>query len=295
LCKFFTVTDNIHKMPSQNDFAVQLKALHQPGKPLVLANVHDAYTANLLATAPELRQHVHALATASYALAATQNLADEALTKTTNLALAASIAKTASQHGLPLSMDLQDGYDDPTETVTQAIAAGAVGANIEDADGRVPRAAYAKGEKPPEKLVLYDADENVQRIKAALKAAEAAGVPDFVINARSDALGIPESEGGGIDEVIRRGKKYLAAGATTIFIFSAGRAQDITKEEVQKAVEALDGKVALSAGRAVVGVQGAMTIKEMRQLGVARISVGPTLWRCAMKAWSAAAEKLLSA
>lgn len=72
----------------QNDLAIELCRLHTPGKPLVLTNVYDAATASIVANHPSTK----AIATASYAVAAAQGIADEDLTLTRNLATVRSIS-----------------------------------------------------------------------------------------------------------------------------------------------------------------------------------------------------------
>jgi methylisocitrate lyase len=59
---------------------------------------------------------------------------------------------------------------------------------------------------------VVPAEEHIQKIRAARDAKMAAGVP-FVITARTDARGPL-----GIDEAIRRGNAYKAAGADLIFV-----------------------------------------------------------------------------
>lgn len=236
---------------SQNDLARKLKELHVSGKPLIVANVWDAPSAQTISE----QAGTKAIATASYAVAAIQGLEDHALTLTENLAviryIVAGIKNAGKADEIPLSADLQDGYDDPAETVRKAIALGVVGANIEDLNNK--------------EETLRSVDEAVMRIQAAHKAATHAGVPDFVINARTDVLGF----GGTIEDAIDRGKKFLEAGATTAFVWGAFK-HDITPEEVEQMVKAFDGKLAVQPG--IIGVE------KLVELGVARISVGPRLW-----------------
>lgn len=237
--------------PTQNDLAKKLKELHVSGKPLIVANVWDAPSAQTISEQASTK----AIATASYAVAAVQGIEDHALTLVENLAgiryVAAGIKKAGKADEIPLSADLQDGYDDPAETIRKAIALGVVGANIEDLDNK--------------KETLRSVDEAVMRIQAAHKAATHAGVPDFVINARTDVLGFD----GTIQDAIDRGKKFIEAGATTAFIWGAFK-HDITPEEVEEMVKALDGKLAVQPGN--------IEIEKLVELGVARISVGPRLW-----------------
>ncbi|OAL25452.1 hypothetical protein AYO22_04771 [Fonsecaea multimorphosa] len=183
--------------------AQTFRALHRPGHPLVLANVYDVLSAQAVAPLPTC----HAVATASYAVALAAGTSDDNLTLDQNLAAARLIGKVAAEHHKPLTVDLQDGYGDRLEeAVRRAIVdAGAVGVNLEDYDRSNDR--------------FYSADEAAERVKAAVAVGMAQGLRDFVVNARCDAL---VHGGGGIDEVIERGQRYLAAGATTVFVWGGG-------------------------------------------------------------------------
>ena len=104
-----------------------------------------------------------------------------------------------------------------------------------------------------------------------------------MINARVDPL----LHGGGVDEVLERGKAYLDAGATTVFVLGGKRG--ITADEIKEMVEAFDGRLN-------IGMQlgpDAMDVKQLSELGVARISVGPQLQNVAMRAFKEKAEMML--
>ena len=249
----------------QNSLAQRLASLHVPGNPLLLANVWDAATASLIASQPE----TVAIATASYAIAATQAIEDNDMTLEANLVgvknVVAGLAKSGKAGALPLTTDLQDGYDNPAETIKQAISLGAVGCNIEDVNNQTGQ--------------LRDLDNAVDRIRILIDGAAKAGVPDFVVNARTDVLGY----GGNIDHVVERGRKFLEAGATTVFVWGVGK-WDITEEEVQKMTAAFGGRLAVQPG--------SLGIEKLKLLGVSRISVGPALWRKSMAVILDAAEEM---
>ncbi|KAJ5856045.1 Pyruvate/Phosphoenolpyruvate kinase [Penicillium soppii] len=257
---------------AQNNRAKTLRALHQPGNALLLTNVHDAATASLIASLPTAA----AIATASYAIAASIGVDDNALTKSQNLTAIAAIASAvrAINPAKPLTVDLQDGYGDTAQladTIKQVIALGAVGCNIEDMD--------AAG-------VLRSVGEAAQRVETVVKAAAEAGVPDFVVNARTDVLGA----GGTIDQAIERGKAFLEAGACTVFVWGGPSGRGVSSEEIRRLVCALGGMVNVKMNLR----EGFLGVKEIRELGVARISVGPELWKIAMKAFTDQAESLLA-
>ena len=251
-----------------NDLALKLKQAHIPGNPLLLANVYDAPTARIVASSSSTK----ALATASFAIAATQGIEDDDMTLAQNQAgirnVIAGMKKADKWGDIPLTADLQDCYDDPAQTIKEAIELGVVGCNMEDYDGK--------------KRVMRSKDEAVARLKAAVKSAQENGVPDFVINARTDVLGFD----GTIDDVIGRGKAFLDAGATTLFVWGVGK-YDITEEDVKKMTEALDGRLAVQPG--------ILSIPILKKCGVARISVGPMLFREAMKVYEQGAAKILGA
>jgi 2-methylisocitrate lyase-like PEP mutase family enzyme len=253
----------------QNTVAAAFKKLHKPGDPIVVVNVWDASSAEAAASVPSVK----ALATASYAIAATYGVKDNDMTLEQNLAAVARIAPVAQRHSLPLTVDFQDGYlDDIAKSVTELIKLGVVGANIEDLNNRTGK--------------LRSKEEAAQRIKAVAAAARDAGVPDFVINARTDAIG----EGGSVDEAIERAKAFLDAGAVTAFVW--GGSHGLRDAEVQKITEALGGR--LSVVLPASAAQGYLTVSEVKKIGVARVSIGPRLQFVAAKAIQKGIEELLS-
>lgn len=152
---------------------------------------------------------------------------------------------------------------------------GVVGCNLEDC---ITSSLTAETE-----VKLRSLEESVERIKAVLSAAREAGVPDFVVNARTDVWGLPN---GRLEEVVRRGKAYLDAGATSVFVWGVGR-HEVTEEEVRSMVDAFQGRLAVQPG--IIGT------KRLRELGVARISVGPALWRKAIEVVREEGRKVLEA
>jgi 2-methylisocitrate lyase-like PEP mutase family enzyme len=244
-------------MPSSdlNTLAQKLKSLHVSRQPILLANVWDGASAAKIAIHPSTK----ALATASYAVAATQGVDDNDMTLEQNLQgirnAAAGLRKAGNQTFIPLSADIQDGYSDPADTIRRVIELGVVGCNIEDVDNT--------------KHELRSVEDAVQRIRTVANAAKEIGVPDFVINARTDVLGY----GGDISSVIERGNKFLNAGATTVFVWGVAK-WDIKPDEIAEMVKAFGGRLAVQPGS--IGVE------KLTDLGVSRISVGPALWRRSM-------------
>jgi 2-methylisocitrate lyase-like PEP mutase family enzyme len=254
---------------AQNALAAQFRALHNPKDTLILGNVFDATTASIIASLPTSK----AVATASFAIAATQGIDDDDMTMDQNFNMLKNIAKVVVPTGKPLTADLQDGYEDVKATIQQAIALGIVGCNLEDVDSKA--------------RTLRSLDDAVARIKLALQAAEQVQVPQFAINARTDVL----AHGGTIEEAIERGQAYLNAGANTVFVWGGPKGRGVSREEVEKLVVAFDGRLNVIKRFG----EGFLSVSELKTIGVARISVGPGLYRIAMNAYKEAAENLLSA
>jgi 2-methylisocitrate lyase-like PEP mutase family enzyme len=255
---------------ADNAQAQSFKSLHVPGKPLLLANIYDPATARTVASLPGCK----ALATASVAIALANNSSDDDLDLDTQFAAVREIAVVAREAGKPLTVDLQDGYGEKLEEAVRGmIALGVVGINLEDSDQKTH-------------TVMDDAVA-VQRIKRALVAAAEVGVPDFVVNARSDSF----LRGGTLDESIRRGKLYLDAGATTVYIIGGSR--QIGREDVKKMVDSLQGRV--NVGTILPKPGGStetLTSKHLADLGVARVSIGPQLYFATMDAAKKVATKV---
>lgn len=228
--------------------ALALKALHEAPEILQVVNVWDAISAKVIADVPGTT----AIATAGHSIAASFGYPDGGMP----LDLALSGAKTiADAVELPVSADLDDGYDDPAETIRRAIGFGIVGANVEDR--------------------MRPFDEAVARVRAITAAAEAEGVA-FQLNARTDAIvrGGDAPMEDRLAEAIRRGTAFLDEGAALVFVPGA-----IQGEHVERLVEGL------GAGKlSIIGLPGALPAKEYEALGVARISYGPLTQRVALRA-----------
>ncbi len=286
-----TATTTSPSPPSDSSSALSSLAAHfsslhhRPNnQPLIVTNIWDAATAQLAAAHPSSS----ALATASYAIAASCGVADDSLTLSQNLsALDRGIVAAARAAGKPLTVDLQSGYGDwLREAVRELVRRGVVGVNLEDRDTITGR--------------LYSVEEAAERVREVIAVAagedrEAAGggaggsvIKGFVVNARTDVL---LTEGGTLDQAIERGKRYLEAGATTVFVWGGPKRGGLKRQELERAVRELGGRVSvkLSLG------QGSLTVRELTDIGVARISCGPELWRKAMKAFEEGVQLILGA
>src|SRR6478736_2844065 len=207
---------------STNEKALALKALHEAPEILRVVNVWDAISAKVIADLPETK----AIATAGHSIAASHGYADGGMPLDVALAGAKTIVDAVD---LPVSADLDDGYDEPGETIRRAIGFGIVGANVEDR--------------------LRPFDESVARVRAITAAAEAEGIA-FQLNARTDAIvrGGDAPMEARLDEAIRRGTAFLDEGAALVFVPGA-----IKPEHVERLVEGLGvGKLS------IIGIPGAL-------------------------------------
>ncbi|MCW2164252.1 2-Methylisocitrate lyase, PEP mutase family [Microbacterium hydrothermale] len=236
-------------MTAVADRARTLARLHAAPEILRVVNVWDVVSARAVAALPETT----ALATAGHSIAATFGYEDgENIPVELMLDMVGRIVAAVD---VPVSADLDAGFGDPGETTRRAIGVGVVGANVED---RVKPLAEA-----------------VAAVEAVIAAGEAEGVP-FVLNARTDVFlkGADRPLDDKIADAVERGRAFLAAGATSVFV--PGK---LDAETTRRLVEGL-GERTLS----VIGVPGNLAAAEYESLGVARISYGPQTQRVALTA-----------
>jgi 2-methylisocitrate lyase-like PEP mutase family enzyme len=237
-------------MTSTADRATQLRGLHTDPALLTLVNVWDVASARVVAQTEGTR----AIATASHSIAAMYGYEDgEHIPR--DLMLEA-VGRVVDAVDLPVTADLEAGYGDAAETVRRAIGLGVVGANIED---RMRPLAEAAGV-----------------VEAVMQAAAAEGVPDFVLNARTDAFLDPGDRDADdvLADAVERGRAFLDAGAPVVFV--PGR---LTEPQVVSLVEAL-GPQRLS----LLPVPHEPSLARLEEIGVARVSFGPFPQRVALTA-----------
>ncbi|MFD8721015.1 isocitrate lyase/phosphoenolpyruvate mutase family protein [Streptomyces sp. NPDC059629] len=246
------------------DRALTFRALHVPGRPLVLPNAWDAVSARLAEDAGAA-----AVATTSAGLAWALGASDgDRLDRERALE---AVARIVAAVRVPVSADIESGYaEDPAgvaDTVRAVLAAGAVGVNIEDA-------LYGEEGSGPLRSVAGQAE----RIAAAREAADKEGVPLFV-NARIDTF---LRGAGGVDATLERAAAFRAAGADGIFVPGV-----VDPETVRALVEGVEGPLNVLVG------PGAPAVAELAALGVARVSAGSGLAEAAHAAVRRAARELL--
>ena len=229
------------------DKAQMLRSLHQPGNPLVLFNVWDAVSARIIE-----QLGFPAIATGSAAVAWTQGFDDgECISREQMIQAVSRLTRAVN---VPVTADLEAAYGltvhDAQTTARAAIEAGAAGLNFEDA-----------GE--PGKLL--DVDLQCERIEAMVETGRRLGVP-LVINARTDVflLHTNGDRGSLLEEAVRRGNRFLQAGADCVFVLGASQ-----EEEIARLAREINGPLNIFA------TAKTPPVSRLAQLGVARVSIGP--------------------
>jgi len=146
--------------------ATTLLELHQPGNPVILPTVWDAWSANLAVSAGFM-----ALTVGSHPVSDSIGKADnEGITFDE---LITRIKQITDAVDVPISVDIESGYgEDPKRLIDGLLSVGAVGLNIEDT-------VHSEGGR------LREAQEHADFV-GALRAASDATDTHVVINARTD-------------------------------------------------------------------------------------------------------------
>jgi 2-methylisocitrate lyase-like PEP mutase family enzyme len=247
--------------PTQSDKATAFRNLHRRKGAFIIPNPWDAGTARLLA-----HLGFEALATTSAGFAFSRGRPDGAVSRDETLDHALTIVDATD---LPVSADLEGGFADAPkavgETIRLAAAAGLVGGSIEDATGRKDDPIYA--------FPLA-----VERVRAAAEMAHGLPFP-FTLTARSENFlcGRPD-----LADTIRRLQAFQDAGADVLYAPGIKN-----REEIAAVVKSVDRPINVLAG-----IPGALSLTELAELGVKRISVGGALARAALGAVLTAAREM---
>jgi len=194
------------------------------------------------------------------------------LTLMENVDACRHLARTLS---IPLMADAETGYGNPV-TVFHAVEyfeeAGVVGMNIED-QVSPKRCGHMQGKE------LISAQEMAKKVEAAVKAKKD---PDFIINARTDAIAIE-----GLDKAIERARLYIAAGADMVFPDAVA-----SEEQIKRFVDAVDAPVSINIG---FGIRSRPTtplipVKRLAEIGVARVTMARMLPSAALMGMHKALE-----
>ena len=249
-------------MDAQARKAHAFKALHEQSGVFVIPNPWDAGSAKMLASLG-----YQALATTSAGYAFSRGRPDGGLTLDETLANVEAIVAATD---LPVAVDLENGFADApadcAKSIVRAAKAGAVGGSIEDATGR---------EDGP----IYCFEHAVARIEAAVAAARSLPFP-FVLTARAENFlhGNPD-----LDDTIRRLHAFAEAGADVLYAPGLRSAEEVLA--VVRAVAPKPVNVLMSGGLK-------LTVEQLSEMGVKRISVGSALALAAYGEFFRAAEEI---
>jgi len=185
-------------------------------------------------------------------------------------AILAHVRELVEATALPVNLDFEDGFADApegvTESVRMAIASGVAGVSIEDSTGDPARP-------------VRDIEDAIARVRAARVAVDEAGGDVMLVGrAENFFLGIPD-----LDDTIRRLRAYAEAGADCLYAPGIR-----TRGQITAVVQA----VAPKPVNLLVGAPIGLTVAEIAELGVRRISIGGGLARAAWGGFLRAARAL---
>lgn len=247
-------------MASAAEKRARFRALHETGC-FVIPNPWDVGSARMLQALG-----FPAIASTSSGVAWSSGRLDNEVPLEDMLAHLAMLAPAVD---IPLNADFENGYADAPEEVAvnvcRALAAGVAGLSIEDMS-------HDPG-KP-----LYDKALAVERIRAARSAIDAEGM-GAVLVARAEGMLTRQAD---LTATLDRLALFAEAGADCLYAPGLRNAEDITA-----AVKA----VAPKPLNVLMGAPG-LSVAELADLGVRRISVGGALARSAWGGFLRAAREI---
>ncbi|WP_431109346.1 isocitrate lyase/PEP mutase family protein [Variovorax paradoxus] len=237
------------------------RALHEKGC-FVIPNPWDTGSARFLEGLG-----FKALATTSSGFAWSRGKSDGALQRGLILD---HLRELVAATDLPVNADFENGFaadaQGVAESVRLAIDTGVAGLSIEDSTGDAANP-------------LFPINVAVERLRAARQAIDAAGGDTLLVGrAENFFAGRPD-----LDDTIARLKAYAEAGADCLYAPGIK-----TREQIAAVVAA----VAPKPVNLLVGSASDLTMKDIAELGVRRVSVGGALARAAWGGFIRAARTL---
>ena len=249
-------------MRTQKEKGENFRSLHQREQAFIIPNPWDAGTARMLA-----HMGFEALATTSAGNAFSLGQKDGTVGRERTLANVAAIAGAAE---LPVTADLENGFgsspDAVAETIRLAAEAGAVGGSIEDATG--------EPDQP-----IYPIEAAIERIEAAAEAARSLEFP-FTLTARAENFLYGRAD---LKDTIYRLRTYQEAGADVLYAPGLS-----TREQIAAVVSSVDRPVNVLMGLGRLE----LSLEELGEMGVRRVSVGGALYRLALGSFLGAAREM---
>ncbi len=250
---------------SQLEKARAFRDLHLADDSFLMPNAWSAGSARVLAECG-----FAAMGTTSAGIAFSRGTADYSGQLDREIALL-DTAAIAAAVDLPVSADSEDGYGDTPELIAESmhlfVEAGAVGVSIEDHDTH--------------NHCLFSRDQAVARVAAARAGCDASGLP-VTLTARAECFLLDHPDP--LREAIERANRYREAGADCLYVPAVTAAADIAT-----LVREIDGPV-----NVVMGLAGTpLSVAQLRELGVRRISVGGSLARATFGLIRRAGQEML--
>lgn len=247
-------------MLNQSEKGKIFRSLHERAGAFVIPNPWDIGTARLLA-----HLGFEALATTSAGYAFSVGKQDNTIGRDEMLK---HVSEIVSATDLPVSADLENGFGDDTdavaETIRMAANAGLAGASIEDMTSH---------------HTIYELEHATDRIRAAVSITRKLPFT-FTLTARAENYLVGDPD---LNDTIKRLQAYQEAGADVLYAPGLK-----TKEEIASVVKSVDRPI-----NVVMGLQGAqLSVGELSEIGVKRISVGSALSRAALGAFLRAAQEM---
>jgi 2-methylisocitrate lyase-like PEP mutase family enzyme len=247
--------------PSTSDKRRTFRRLHEAGC-FVIPNPWDAGSARYLQSLG-----FKALATTSSGFAWSQGRPDNGVARDRVLA---HLAEMAAATDLPLNADFESGFAaDPAgvgESVWLAVETGIAGLSIEDSSGN-------------SSTPLFELNEAVERVRAARRAIDKSG-GDTLLIARAECflVGLPD-----LDMTIGRLTAYSNAGADCLYAPGIR-----STEHIRAIVQSVHPKPV----NLLVSAPGNLSLRQIADLGVRRVSVGGGLARAAWGGFMRASREI---
>ncbi|MEJ2665285.1 MAG: isocitrate lyase/PEP mutase family protein [Spirochaetia bacterium] len=235
-----------------NTKQTELKRLLNSERPLVVPDAYDMLSARLIQAAG-----FRAVQCSGYSFSLNNLYKNErALSFQKNLEITEGIVRAVD---LPVMADGEDGYAAGEEflaNIRRFMQTGIAGINIEDQN--------LWGKANAEKIVQVNVMiEKISMVRALRKSRD---IPDFIVNARTDALGAFSDRKKSIKVAIQRANSYLEAGADLCFVTKIK-----TKQELKLFTAEVNGPLSVAAGLEY-NIQE-FDINDCRELGIARVSL----------------------
>jgi 2-methylisocitrate lyase-like PEP mutase family enzyme len=253
----------------QKEKAEQFLKYHHDKEILVLLNSWDIGSSKLIEASG-----YKAIATTSMGIAASLGYPDCQIIQLSEMIEA--ITGIVNGVHVPVTVDIEAGYgntiNEIIDSVTKIIATGIVGINIEDSIDLHP--------------ILIDESDFCERISAIRALSVSMGF-HLVINARTDSFytssGSPREK---LFESIKRGNKYREAGADCIFVQPVWE-----KETISTLVKEINAPINILSNP-TIGAGSPLSVRELQDLGVARLSLGSSLMKATLALIKKVADEL---